>query len=332
MKKTLVLFLFLLFSLLLQAQAEQFDIATYTPPKDWVKNSKEGVVIYSKSDPKTGGFCIIALYAATPSAGTAQKDFENEWKELAVSPFNAAPDPVTEKQTTPDGWEAIAAAAAGKQDGIDSYVVLTVFSGFGKTTSVLANLNDQSYVAELDQFLQNLQLDKEKTVAMTTTLTTNTDTRISGKWAKSASSPPQYNNGVLVNLVNTGYSKGQYDFKPDGTYNFHSESMFSYNDYNLVDESGRYSVSGSQLSLTPSKSELRKVDANGTVKKSQVLPLTKREYSWQLHYFEGIGETNLVLSSVAENILDGAYGGNSRFPNSFLYSQKFVPEWKFKPQ
>lgn len=320
------------FSFLLTAQVnESFDIATYTVPEGWKKDSKQGVVIYTKTDAGTGGFCILALYAAEKSTGDPAKDFEQEWKDLAVTPYGAEPAPATETQTTADGWKAVAGASAAKQDDISSYIVLTVFSGFGKRTSVLANLNDPSYVAVLDQFLQSIKLDKtaSKPVA-------NNDPAISsqllGKWAKSSSGPPQYSNGRLVNFVNAGYHKAQYDFKSDGSYHFHGESQFSSNDFAITDEKGKYTVSGNQLTVIPASSSVKKVDLNGKLKKLDRLALTKRNYTWQFHYFEGIRQMQLVLSAANENMLDGGFKGNDLFPRSFLYSREYKPEWRFIPQ
>jgi hypothetical protein len=142
------------------AQTETFDIATYTPPKDFKKDSKQGVVIYTHVNTTTGSFCVIAIYASSASAGDEQKDFTNEWKDLVVTPYKAEANPKTETQTNADGWKAVTGAAPVKQGGIDSYVVLTVFSGFGKTTSVLVNLNDQAYLPQVDSLLQIMKLDK----------------------------------------------------------------------------------------------------------------------------------------------------------------------------
>src|ERR1035437_6652603 len=110
-------------------QTETFDIATYTPPKDFKKDSKQGVVIYTHVNTTTGSFCVIAIYASSASAGDEQKDFTNEWKDLVITPYKAEANPKTETQTNADGWKAVAGAAPVKQDGIDSYVVVTVFSG-----------------------------------------------------------------------------------------------------------------------------------------------------------------------------------------------------------
>ena len=146
-------------------QTETFDIATYTPPKGWAKDSKEGVMIYSNSNAATGGFCILAIYASDPSTGDPQKDFKSKWKDQVVIPYKAAENPKTETQTSPDGWKAVAALTTVKQDGIVSYVMLTVFSGFGKTMSVLANFNDPAYATIIDDLQGNMKIDKTNSLS-----------------------------------------------------------------------------------------------------------------------------------------------------------------------
>ncbi len=151
-------------------QTETFDIVTYTPPKDWKKISKEGVVIYTNADTSKGSFCILSIYTSTQSAGDAQKDFKKEWNDFVITPYKAQANPKTETQTSADGWKAVAAVAQVKQDDIDSYVMLTVFSGFGKAMSILANFNDPSYATNIDELMANMKLNK----TATTTETNNT--------------------------------------------------------------------------------------------------------------------------------------------------------------
>ena len=151
------------------------------------------------------------LYSTTESSGSAEKDFDNEWKSLAVEPFNAESKPASETLTLPDGWKTISAASFAKQNGVNSYVVLTVYSGFGKTTSVLANLNDQLYVTELDKFLEGIKLDKNSLPEKTENQPVQNNSIFIGKWGKSASSPSAYINGRINNLAYAGYTKGQYD-------------------------------------------------------------------------------------------------------------------------
>ncbi|MGZ8540409.1 MAG: hypothetical protein ACXWV6_07165, partial [Chitinophagaceae bacterium] len=166
MKKTIT---FVLLTAIIQqgiSQTETFDIITYTPPKDWKKDTKPGVVNYSNANITTGGFCIIALYASTASTGDAEKDFKKDWKELVVTPFKAEANPKTETQTTAEGWKVVTGAAPVKLDGNDLYIILTVASGFGKTMSIRTSLNDPSYSAQVDALFETMKLDKSNTSLM----------------------------------------------------------------------------------------------------------------------------------------------------------------------
>src|SRR5215212_1704381 len=85
------------------SQAEKLGIVHYTPPKGWTKTPKDNVVAFSNLNQSTGGFCILTVYGATPGAGTPQNDFTREWKNLVVTPLQAAANPKTETQSA-EGW------------------------------------------------------------------------------------------------------------------------------------------------------------------------------------------------------------------------------------
>jgi hypothetical protein len=150
-----------------------------------------------------------------------------------------------------------------------------------------------------------------------------------GKWSKTSSSAPQYLNGTLVNLANFGYTRGQYEFKDDSTYTFHGESKQSTNAYIITDEHGKYAVVDNELILDPEKCIAKMLDAKGELKETKVITPEKRVYSWQMVYFEGIDETQFVLTAEEENYIDGVFSSNLMYPNSFLYGNKTNPEWKF---
>ncbi len=148
------------------SQTEIFDIVTYTPPKDWKKDEKPGVVNYTHVNTAAGTFCVLTIYASTASMGDAQKDFKKEWNELVVTPYKAGANPQTETQTTADGWKAVTGAAPIKLDGSDVYILLTVLSGFEKTVSIRCSMNDQSYSTQIDALFETMELDKTKTTAV----------------------------------------------------------------------------------------------------------------------------------------------------------------------
>lgn len=178
-KTGIQLFLCLLISIHVFPQSETFDIITYTPPKDWKKEAKPGVVNYTNVNTTTGVFCVIAMYASRTSAGDVQKDFDNQWKELAVTPFKAEANPQKETQTA-DGWEIVSASANVKLDETDISITLTVISGFGKTVSIRASMNDQSYAAELNTLFESMELDKTKTSIVNNNNTTPVQTSEAG--------------------------------------------------------------------------------------------------------------------------------------------------------
>lgn len=150
---------------------------------------------------------------------------------------------------------------------------------------------------------------------------------IDGMWSKSASSP-----WGSTATTNAGYYKGQYQFKPDGAYSFKGESWGGYarpEEFWTIEESGSYSVDGGSLTISPAKSKATLRNGAGVVQKSQSNPPEKVTYAWKLHYFEGIGETNLVLQPARQTKRDGGFAGNSDFPNSYLYSRDGNIEWRF---
>jgi len=154
-------------------QQEHFDIISYTAPPNWQKTAKQGLVTYTTLDTTAETFCVMNLYASRKSSGAVEKDFKSEWKTLAITPYKADKDPSTEV-VAEEGWKAITAASAVKIDNIDSYIILTVFTGFGKTFSLVAILNDLSYLPQFETFIANLNIDKTGTPQVTVESTTET--------------------------------------------------------------------------------------------------------------------------------------------------------------
>jgi hypothetical protein len=154
--------------------------------------------------------------------------------------------------------------------------------------------------------------------------------KIAGVWSKSASSPWGLSPGAMA--TNAGYYKGQYNFGADGSYSFKGESWGGYlrsNEFWTIVESGVYSVEGDALTITPKSSTATLRNREGVVSKTQNNQLEKMTYRWKLHYFEGIREMNLVLVPTRPTTRDGSLGGNSAFPDSYLYGQNKNLEWRF---
>jgi hypothetical protein len=96
-----------------------------------------------------------------------------------------------------------------------------------------------------------------------------------------------------------------------------------------VEESGTFVIDGDSVTIAPKVSKATLRDLNGVVKSTRANPLEKVTYKWTTHFFEGIGETNLVLEPPQPTSRDGVLGGNSLFPKAYLYSQGDRLEWRF---
>ena len=344
-RKTIsVLFAIIVFCLFMPqtvfCQTEKLDIVEYTPPKGWTKTPKEGAVTYSYVNQSRTGFGVITVYASTASAGSPSKDFSKAWNELVVKPFKAEANPKTEIQAA-DGWQAIAGGAAIEEDGAKAYAILTVFSGFGKTADVLGVLTDESFVAQLDAFTKSIKLDKNAIAAnpaprAAVNSALNSDSQVGstdklvGRWAASQSGTS--GRDPSGNVLNSAYYKWQYTFNRDGSYSFKAERWLGYlkaNEYWITEEQGTYTVAGDLLTVVPKRSITTVKNREGAVVRTQKNELETTAYRWSFHYFAGLQETQLVLQTRAETIRDGAFASNDLFPNSYLLSQKYKPEWKF---
>jgi hypothetical protein len=146
------------------SQSASLEGIKFTPPTGWIRTSKEGVAIFTDTDKVTGHFCILSIYGASVSAGSPQQDFSKTWSELVIKPFKVDGSPETESRKD-DGWTVIVAGSQIRSNGAPAALILTVYSGFGKTVAMLAVLNDPSYVETVDAFNRSLQIDK--TVAPT---------------------------------------------------------------------------------------------------------------------------------------------------------------------
>ena len=146
------------------SQTERMGIVQYTPPKGWkkiakVENGNAGVAFYEDNE-TTGKFCVITLFGAIESLGNPNKDFESEWNNRAVKGFKAAASPQKLPPESFEGWTVIAGGSKIEYEGRNATIILTMFSGFGKTVSVLAISDDKSYKTQIEAFIESIGIDK----------------------------------------------------------------------------------------------------------------------------------------------------------------------------
>ena len=165
------------------------------------------------------------------------------------------------------------------------------------------------------------------TGAVTNSPIAGANSPIIGVWTAASSSPA----GTSIGL-NAGTVRSRYTFNSDGTYAFKSEVWGGYTNSNMwwtTEESGTYTITGDTLTVAPNRSKATLRNLAGVVQKTQNNPLEKVAYNWTTHYFSGIQETNLILTPPRKTNRDGVMGGNSLFPNSYLYKQGDNLAWRY---
>lgn len=164
---------FVLFSFTSISQVtESFDLARYSLNAGWKKETRNDVVTYTRTNNKTGGYCVIALYKNIASLGSAEKDFDSEWQTLVSNRFNIKSELRVTSGKRPDGWFSRAGAAAINDGNGDAIALLSVFTSRGRMISLLTLMNKEEYMTEADKFLTSLKLQQPAGGSTVTTPTT----------------------------------------------------------------------------------------------------------------------------------------------------------------
>lgn len=255
-------------------QTEKLGIVSYTSPQSWNKDLKQNVVGFSNLNQKTGGFCIISLYGATPGTKSSTADFVKEWNFLVGKNMKAESTPQTDTQND-DGWTLISGGSAVESEVGKAVAFLTVVSGYGKTISILAVFNDPVYVKDVDNFIKAIDIDKSNPPANNATPNNTTSnsqptfdsggnlvipqpTRqlktadLAGVWIDGP-------NRMTTEYVHSGIGQGagrdttafqvKTTFKSDGTYSSFFNSVRKKYETESDTQTGPYSINGLLLSI-----------------------------------------------------------------------------------
>jgi len=204
MKKILLLIAGIFSAIVIYSQKENFDIASFIPPKGWQRIDSNGVVLFQNIKTNNGrtSFCQIFLFPSQASTGDPAKDFSNEWNRHVIRPTGTKEIPRTETQKNPDGWLQTTGYARISQQGIIYTSLLVAISGFGREMSVLVNFGSPDYNDEVQLFFTNLDM---RAPVVTGNL-------------QSRDTPPQTSSGGLSDYVFTappGWTKQQYPDRID---------------------------------------------------------------------------------------------------------------------
>jgi len=305
------------------AQKQTFDLVTYTPPGGgWEKEVTENTISYIHVNKTNNSWCRIGIVKSTSSKGSIEQDFESEWQELIVKNYKPREAPRLNEVQEAGGWKIKAGGAKFTFNNADAMAMLTTMSGFNRCVSIVGVTNSQDYVKEIEALLSSVDLKKPETASIQTPASNDDKNFILSTWGASASDQSSYrmNNGVM------NYTKRQYTFNANGTYNFYTKSFDPFmNKILLGRESGTYQVSGNELTVNPKKSVLEAwskkngTDKWGTLLTTQNIPLEKITYRFSRHYFSGLQEWSLILQAGKVTQRDGPFTGNTAFSNAWIY-------------
>jgi hypothetical protein len=144
-----------------------YNVFTYAEPKGYKKEVKSGFISYTKTDNKAGTYCIISLYAQSPSSGDLVKDFDNDWKELVATPLGVTTAPEKDNGDEITGWKTNSGGANFTFSGGTSMALLTTAKMDNANVAILVVTNAQSLLTtDVDTFFDKIKLAKPKAMVV----------------------------------------------------------------------------------------------------------------------------------------------------------------------
>ncbi len=316
MKKILLFCVFSSTAAILFAQRQTYDLVSYVPPAGWRNEVKNNLTSYTRTDSKKGRWCQISIVKSTISKGGIEADFESEWQELAIKNYNPTSVPQTREAKEADGWKMKTGIAKFVFNNDDAMVMLTTISGYNRCVSILAAMNSEDYLKDIDALLASIHLEKQE--PDTQQLTAGYGSVI-GSWGKS-NTVGQINN----RFGNYSYNKQQYTFNPNGTYSFAAKT---YNDQYaetlLVKEDGIFAIDRNSITITPKNSVTEAwTKRNGADNWNELKSTQKRPLEIVTYEFS-IAGNNLLMQTAKQTERDGAFNNG----NTYTYGSQgtFTP-------
>lgn len=159
-----------------KAQKDSLDLIVYTPPKDWQKEDKGSVRIYSVINKKDKSWCQIGIYKSTVSRGSIEADFENEWNNLAAVQFKITDAPEKSPVQEADGWKVMSGTGKFIFNDANVAVIVTTFSGYGRCVSIVVTTANQRYLQDFETFLSGIDLKHPADVSTTIEIAASNNT------------------------------------------------------------------------------------------------------------------------------------------------------------
>ena len=145
------------------AQQKTYDLFTFTPPKGWNQSSQQNVMVYATTDNVKRTWAQIGIVKSTVSKGSINADFESEWKELIVKPYQqygVTDQPLMLDSQTFKGWKLWTGLGKFVFNKDTAFVLLNTISDKQRCASVTLMSNTTVYGKTLDEFVASINLPK----------------------------------------------------------------------------------------------------------------------------------------------------------------------------
>ena len=177
MKRILTGVIALHFAILSFGQKQTFDLATFTPPKAWKKQTTESAIQFTTEDAAKGTYCLITLYKAIPGKPDSKENFDLAWETLIKEMVTVSTEPEMQPAATENGWEAQSGYAPFESDGSKGLALLVTSSGFEKMINIIILTNTDAFQNEISAFLESLSLKDPSNTAKQVNKPTNNYTK-----------------------------------------------------------------------------------------------------------------------------------------------------------
>lgn len=311
------------------AQKQTFDVVSYSAPKGWQQQQNEGGVQLSVADKKTGDYALVIITKATASEAGANENFNTDWTRLVKATVQVNAEPVMQDPTTENGWDIVSGNANYTDGSNKGLATLLTATGGGQMVSVVMMTNTQQYQKELLSFVNSLDLVKATPAATGNKTSAGTNkgkgSSVAGLWTNYVLETTGYSINGMPQYT-AGYLRKEYHFYPDGTYLFRNKQWLVKAPYIVFQyETGTYTVSGNQLTLTPGKGKggfWKKTNSSkewGSLIKYSESKLETTTYTFQIIIDPTYGNS-IVLKSTKPTVRDGGQFNAPGDPYEFRYS------------
>jgi hypothetical protein len=147
---------------------QTFDLATYSPPKGWEKQSTEAAVQFVHQDSARGTYCIIMLMRSLPGTPVSKDNFNNAWETVVKEIVTPVSNPEMQPSAVENGWALEYGTAPFEKDGEKGAVLLVTATAGETMVNAIVLTNTDAYEKNISEFLGSISLKKPTVTPATT--------------------------------------------------------------------------------------------------------------------------------------------------------------------